>query len=76
MSQRAWLVPDEIEAGTVCVKLSVPADVNLFGALIGAVLLLTDSLNWEQTGDAAPEDVTAIFAEVLDSLIESVPCDV
>lgn len=73
MARRAWLTPDTIETGTVCIQLSVPVDVNLFGALVGAVLLLLDEENWEEVG-VSPSEVTAIFAGVLDSLIESEVC--
>lgn len=68
---RAWLAPDTIETGTVQLTLTVPVDLHLAAAFRGAILLLVSAENWQQTGDATPDDCAAAFEQTLDDLIEA-----
>jgi len=57
--------------GVRCVRLRIPDDLNWQGALNGALLLLTQSYNWELFGVQTPNDVSekwwAVYQDYLDT---------
>lgn len=64
--KRAWLTPDTYEeAGELCRPLFIPvAFVPMVG---GALALLTEHWNWEQSGTMLPERAAEIMTEMLEN---------
>lgn len=64
---RAWLTPETIPVERACRALSIPNDVQILGAVTGALLPLTRSENWEKHGAVDPD---AIAYAMLDMLLQ------
>jgi len=66
MSRNAWLTPDveELEANRDERVICVPG--SLWYLVGGALDLLAQAENWEEFGDATPDDMAQFFADVLD----------
>jgi len=65
MSKRAWLTPDDLPATTVCKMIELPAGLEYEAAFRGALLQLCEAGNWELHGELTPDEVAAIFADVV-----------
>lgn len=68
---RAWLTPDlELLSNPQdCRKIAVPGD--LWYLVQGALELLCIEENWEQSGDATPEQMSQYFMGIVDSFSDS-----
>lgn len=72
---RAWLTTDTSAATDfICRRVRIPNDVNLIGAVTGALLQLTRDWNWEQFGTATPEETASMFNDMLTEYLESDAC--
>lgn len=67
MSRHAWLTPDSIPDDKLCRLLRIPNDINIRGAVSGALLDLTLERNWEQFGDVTPEDMASAMLTMLEN---------
>lgn len=56
MPMLAWLTPDNLPGGTRCVQITVPDDEEFFAMLIGALVPLFESENFENDGDLTAEE--------------------
>jgi len=67
----AWLTPDlaAFSAPADCRTIAIPGDLWMF--VTGALLPLTRPSNWEEDGDATPEQAAAYFEEILNSHLNS-----
>jgi len=65
----AWITPDEASEDTRLIEIRVPDDTYLYACLIGCLLLLLDSANWEEVGTLTPAETAALFAPTLDDII-------
>lgn len=68
---RAWLTPDSslFSNPLDCRTLTIPGDLWLY--VQGALEELAKDYNWEQFGDATPEETSQFFMEVLDNFSTS-----
>lgn len=70
MSKKAWLTPDtpppEDERGRC---FSVPDDLQLVGAVTGALLPLTDENNWEAFGSMTPAEAADIMSTAFEAFV-------
>jgi hypothetical protein len=71
MSRPAWITPDEAGTDTRLISVRVPDDEYLYSCLIGAVLLLTESWNWEGIGALTPDEVSALFLPTFQDLADN-----
>jgi microcystin-dependent protein len=63
---QAWLTPDESQLSESQVERTVRLPGSLWSYVTGALALLAEVENWEEFGDATPEDTAQFFADVLD----------
>lgn len=70
----AWLTPDSQPSDDTCLCIRIPNGEGWIGAVRGALLLLTESENWQQLGSTSPEDVAALFYERWLESIEGYKC--
>lgn len=56
-----WVTPNSANTGTRTIAVRVPDDEYLYSCLVGCVLLLVDSFNWEKVGDMTPAEISALF---------------
>jgi microcystin-dependent protein len=68
---RAWLTLSEIPAEKACRYLRIPDDWQWEACFRGALLLLTETENWEQYGALSPEEMADAWADVLWDYIEN-----
>jgi len=66
---RAWVTPDEAGDTTRLISIRVPDDPYLYACFLGAVLLLSDPLNWEGIGTLTAEEVVAFFVPTYEDVI-------
>jgi len=66
----AWITPDEASQDTRLIEIRVPDDTYLYACLLGCVLLLIDSANWEQVGALSAAEIAALFAPTVQDLID------
>jgi microcystin-dependent protein len=68
---RAWLTPDSSQfAETQRTRfLRVPGSLLYY--VTGALMLLAESDNWEEFGDATPDETSQIFNDIFDDFLES-----
>jgi len=65
MSRLAFLAPAGAPSGTDCIRLTFPSG-DEWGTLIrGALSLLTEEYNFEQTGDVTPAEAATYFREAM-----------
>lgn len=63
---QAWLTPNESQLSESQVERTVRLPGSLWSFITGALNLLAEAENWEEFGDATPEDTAQFFADVLD----------
>ena len=63
---QAWLTPEESQLSESQVERTVRLPGSLWSYVTGALNLLAEAENWEEFGDATPEDTAQFFADVLD----------
>jgi microcystin-dependent protein len=63
---QAWLTPDESQLSESQVERTIRLPGSLWSYVTGALALLAEDENWEEFGDATPEDTAQFFADVLD----------
>lgn len=66
-----WLTPDTSELEESQVERAIVLPGSLLRFISGALLDLTFSFNWEQFGDASPEETADFFLDVWDDYIMS-----
>lgn len=66
MSLEAWLTPDQTQLSESQVERTIRLPGSLWYLISGALNLLAEADNWEEFGDATPEDTAQFFADVLD----------
>lgn len=66
MAVNAWLTPDESQLSESQVERTVRLPGSLWSYVTGALALLAEAENWEEFGDATPDDMAQFFADVLD----------
>jgi microcystin-dependent protein len=66
MAVNAWLTPDESQLSESQVERTIRLPGSLWYLVSGALDLLAQSENWEEFGDATPEDTAQFFTDVLD----------
>lgn len=64
MSRNAWLTPDVIPTTRLCRRVFIPNCEEMIAAFKGALQLLAMAGNWEQHGDATPDDCAYAWLEV------------
>lgn len=57
----AWLIPDSTPTGSRSLVLVVPDDEDWEALVRGALALLLDPDNFEQTGSITPEEAVTVF---------------
>lgn len=73
--RRAWLTTDtSAPTDFICRRVRIPNDINLIGAVTGALLLLANEGNWEQFGAATPAQTALLFSDMLIDYLESDVC--
>jgi len=65
----AWLTPDSIPTETVCLPLVIPDDEGIIAAVVGAIVPLIYSSNWEPFGTVTPAAIAARMAVMYGQLI-------
>lgn len=65
-----YLTPNSIPTETICRVLRIPNDLDLIGAISGALLELTYSYNWEQYGTETPEDTAQAMLLMVNNFFE------
>lgn len=68
---RKWLTPDLPPESIGYVTRSIEVPETLISFVSGAFFLLTQAHNWEQEGDATPEDMEMLFLEVFENYSKS-----
>lgn len=64
--------PSSIPDVVACRQVKVPADGAWEGLLMGLMLTLTDEASWQQfEGGISPEEATAVWADMVDSMYQS-----
>jgi microcystin-dependent protein len=63
---RAWLTPEESQLSESQVERTIRLPGSLWSYVTGALALLAEAENWEEFGDATPDDMAQFFADVLD----------
>lgn len=58
---------DDPGTATTCQELHIPDDLYFRAAVRGVLLDLTDAANWQQLGDATPEEYAALAQTMFDS---------
>lgn len=71
MSVNAWLTPDVDDFLESQTERCIVLPGSLWSFVTGALTLLAESENWEQYGDATPEDTSQYFADVLEGYLMS-----
>lgn len=66
-----YLTPDTIPTERVCRTLKIPADLDIVGAVSGALLELTKPYNWEQFGAVTPDEIAQEMVVMLNDYLES-----
>lgn len=70
MSRKAWLTPDTPPSGTERGRcFSVPDDLELVGAVTGALLPLTYAENWESFGSMTPSEAADIMSAAFEAFV-------
>lgn len=67
----AWLTPSEIDEPEHCFRLFLP--YSMTHVLLGLFLEVSEVYNWEQFGDATPEECAALWLNVLNTFAECPP---
>lgn len=67
----AWLTPDSTDLiGDPRIRtIEIPG--HLFSYISGALMMLAESENWEENGDATPEEMSQFFSDVFDEYATS-----
>jgi microcystin-dependent protein len=67
----AWLTPDtsELIGDTRIRTIQIPG--HLFSYVSGALMLLAEEGNWEENGDATPDEMSQFFSDVFDEYTQS-----
>jgi len=65
-----WLTENSIPSGKKDNLIRVPDGEAWRAQLLGALLLLTESENWEQYGTLTPEQMSSVWVEVLYEFVE------
>jgi microcystin-dependent protein len=73
MAVNAWLTPDESQLSESQAERTIRLPGSLWSYVTGALALLTEAENWEEFGDATPDDMAQFFADVLDEYAMSKP---
>jgi microcystin-dependent protein len=73
MAVNAWLTPEESQLSESQVERIIRVPGSLWSFVTGALTLLTEAENWEEFGDATPDDMAQFFADVLDEYLVSKP---
>lgn len=63
MSKNAWLTPDETTETRQCWRVFVPDSEKMQAAFRGALFNLALPSNWEEFGDATPEDTAEMWSD-------------
>jgi len=58
-----WLTPDSLPAAERCVQIRVPTDPDFFAMLMGALVPLYSSSNYEKHGALTPEEVAQFWVD-------------
>jgi hypothetical protein len=73
MAVNAWLTPDGSQLSESQVERIIRVPGSLWSFVTGALTLLTEAENWEEFGDATPDDMAQFMADVLDEYLVSKP---
>jgi len=71
---RAWLTPDTLPAQNRCYALVVPDDDDWWSTVLGALVLLTNPVNFELYGSVTPDETAARFADCVERFTKGLPC--
>lgn len=69
-----YLTPDTIPLDRKCRRIRIPNDINILGAVTGALHELCQARNWEQFGDVTPDEISQAMLEMLSDLTEDNAC--
>jgi hypothetical protein len=68
---KAWLTPDAADLLETLDTRTIRVPGSLWLYVSGTLSLLCDSENWEQDGDATPEQMAQFFVDVVDEYLTS-----
>jgi hypothetical protein len=67
VKRKAWIAPSAIPETTICKQLHIPDDIQIRGAVSGALIELTRWWNWESTdGQVMPGQMAALMRQMID----------
>jgi microcystin-dependent protein len=69
-----YLTPDTIPLDRKCRRIRIPNDINILGAVTGALHELCLARNWEEFGAVTPEEISQAMLEMLSDLTEDNAC--
>jgi hypothetical protein len=68
--------PDSLPEETVCRTLTIPNETVFLACFMGALRVLAEAENWQQTGSVTPEEAAAAAFEIIDQAYNSMICPV
>lgn len=66
--------PDSLPEETVCRTLTIPNETVFLACFMGALRVLAEAENWQQTGSITPEEAAAAAFEIIDQAYNSNIC--
>lgn len=66
--------PDSLPEETVCRTLTIPNETVFLSCFMGALRVLAEAENWQQTGSITPEEAAAAAFEIIDQAYNANVC--